>query len=107
MAKRALIVGLVLALQLLVPLRALVDDSDQRQRFGWNMYSTETYYPRIVLNLSTGESHALPLGQVARGLRPEINYAADLPPYLCERFPDAQSVSLSFRSPEPEVTPCA
>lgn len=106
LVRRAVIVGVVLALQLLVPLRALVDGSDQRQRFGWNMYSTETYYPHIVLELRDGGSRSVALGQVVRRRRPEVDYARDLPPYLCGRYPEAGSVRLTLASPEPEVTRC-
>ena len=98
--------GLVLALQLLIPLRALVDDSDQRQRVGWNMYSTETYYPSIVLDLGEGGRRGVSFGHVVARSRPEVNYAGDLPPYLCARYLEARAVSLTFNSPEPEVTAC-
>lgn len=106
MAGKALIVGLVLALQVLIPLRALIDDSDQRQRVGWNMFSTETYYPSIQLELRDGARRGVSFGQVVPRRRPEINYARELPPYLCTRFPETQSVSLTFESPEPQVTAC-
>ncbi|MGI9557730.1 MAG: hypothetical protein ACR2N5_07300 [Solirubrobacterales bacterium] len=98
--------GVVVALQVLIPLRALLDDSDQRQRFAWGMYSTETTYPGVSLDLDNGAQRGVAFTDVVRRRRPEMNYARDLPPFLCERFPEAASVRLSFGAPEPEVTPC-
>ena len=96
----------MLAIQLLVPLRALLDDSDPRRPFGWSMYATETRYPDIVVVLDDGARRGIPFGAVVARRRPEVDYAGDLPPHLCERVAGARSVELTFDDPEPEVTPC-
>ena len=98
--------GLVLALQVLVPLRAILDDSDHRQRFGWNMYSTDTRYPEITLELRDGSRRGIALGSVVLHRRPEVHYGRDLPPFLCSRYPEARAVLLTFAAPAPEVTRC-
>jgi hypothetical protein len=103
---RGVIFGVVIALQLLVPLRALVADSDLQQRFGWSMYSKDREYPAIELALRDGGRREVDFGDVTPRARPEVDYARDLPPHLCSRYPDTRGVLLSFGSREPEVTPC-
>lgn len=95
----------MLVLQVLVPLRALLDERD-RQPFGWSMYATETRYPDIELELGDGALRRVAFAEVVARRRPEIDYRSDLPPYLCERYPEAREVRLSFESPQPEVTSC-
>lgn len=96
----------MIVVQVLVPLRALVDDSDLQERFGWSMYSKERQYPEIALELRGGGRREVAFGDVTPRPRPEVNYARDLPAYLCSRYPEARTVLLSFEPPEPEVTRC-
>ena len=99
-------VGIVVAVQLLVPLRALVDDSDRQERLGWAMYSAHTGYPDFALEYRDGRREPIDLGTVVPRARAEVDYARDLPRYLCTRHPDARAVLVKTDAPEPEVTRC-
>jgi hypothetical protein len=96
----------VVALQLVVPLRALVDDSDRQQRFGWAMYSAHTGYPDFTVEHRDGRREEVALGSMLARARPEVDYARDLPSYLCTRYPDARAVLGRTDAPEPEITRC-
>jgi hypothetical protein len=89
-----------------VPLRALVNDSDLQQRFGWSMYSKDRDYPEVALELRGGGRRDVDFGGVTPRARPEVDYARDLPAYLCSRYPEARTVLLTFETPEPEATRC-
>ena len=103
---RGVIFGVVIAVQVLVPLRALVVESDLQQRFGWSMYSQDREYPEVALALRGGGHRQVDFGDLTPRARPEVDYARDLPAHVCSRYPEARTVLLTFESREPEVTRC-
>ena len=79
----------VIALQLAVPVVALLNDPPGR--FGFQMYSGLGGVQATVVN-AAGHTRSVDLEQVAAEPRPELDWTARLPEYLCSTVDDARMV---------------
>ena len=99
-------VGVVVALQIAVPTAAALV-GDLPTRFGFQMYSGLGPLPSISIVDERGRSHDVAPADVVAVPRPELNWSSHLPPYLCQRFPSAESVTLTYVRPNrSEEFPC-
>ena len=93
--RRHPIVALAVLVQVTVPAVALVNDPPTR--FGFQMYSGVGEVPMIELELAGGSTRDLPLHQVAAVDRVELDWGRRLPSELCQRFPAATHVTLTWQ----------
>ena len=87
----AVIVAFV-ALQVAVPTLMLFQE--RAARFGWQMFSGARSDAEFVLVDRLGVERKVEVGDYVGKQRAEIDFEAVLPPYLCEREPDAVLVRM-------------
>lgn len=80
----------LLALQIAVPLYQL--GASGPARFGWQMFSRAPGMPVFEVRRGDGATETVNVRDLLVIPRQEIDYAAKLPPILCERHPDADEV---------------
>jgi hypothetical protein len=79
----------VVAVQIAVPLIAAFQPPPAR--LGWQMYSGLGTVPTIVLHATDGTVEVVPSGDYASRSRGEIDWAAYLPTWACDTYPDTVS----------------
>lgn len=98
---RGAVVFSALLLMVLGPAAAL--DEARPARFGWQMYSSVTYLPVIQVEKADGVREERQIGDVASGLRPEVDYFGPLSKFLCTRETGVVRVHLKREHPVREM----
>lgn len=98
---RGATVMISLLAMLLVPLAALGEP--RPARLGWHMYASVTQLPEIWLEREDGSRESRHLGDIASGIRPELNYFEPMARFLCAREPAATRVQFILEDPRQEV----
>lgn len=102
---RGVIVGVSLLAMLLVPLAALGEPKPAR--LGWQMYASVTPLPEIWLEREDGSRESRRFGEIASGIRPELDYSEPMARFLCARNPAVIRVHFLLEDPRREVAiPC-
>jgi len=81
--RRAVVVGAVLAVQLLVPPLAL--RHDRPAALGWHMFVAVKPEPEVILVHRDGSEEEISMYDVLGRFRPEIDFVERLTPELCDR----------------------
>lgn len=76
------IVVLIVAIQVLVPARAFLDE--RPGRFGWQMYSSFNPPPKASVEDADGQLTSVPLADLIADPRAEIHWANPLADRLCD-----------------------
>lgn len=85
----------------LVPLAALGEP--RPARLGWHMYSSVTPPPEIWLEKEDGSRESRHFGEIASGIRPELDYLEPMARFLCAREPVITRVHFLLEDPKREV----
>ena len=93
-------IALVVAAMVLVPAWGLFH---KPARFGWQMFASAARVPEFTLVDPSGRRDPVRPADFIANRRPEVRYDRELPPLLCERFPEARYVLVTGDSPELEV----
>lgn len=103
---RGVAVAICLLAMVLVPLAAL--DAPRPARLGWQMYSSVTPLPEIWVEQKDGSRENRLFGEIASGVRPELNYFEPMARFLCAREPDTAQVQFLLEDPRREIAiPCS
>jgi hypothetical protein len=87
--------GLYVLLQIVLSIRGLPDSG--HRRFAWGMYAAITSLPTIDIVYPGSVDHDVAGRFVAVDARPEVNYEALLPPYICAKVPSAEALHVEGR----------
>lgn len=80
-------------------LPALALDKDRPAALGWQMYAGVVELPSINVVLSDGSQEERPIGSIASGFRPELDYFKPVAHFVCSR--DRDAVAVRLKSPRP------
>ena len=98
----AVVAVVVLALlQVGLPIRAMFDE--RPARYGWQMYSTVSQAPEVVIKYANGEAAGMDVLAPMADPRAEIRWAEHLIDRLC-RDPEIESVVVRERGDEEHST---
>lgn len=85
-----------LAVQLALPIRALLADGPNPARFGWQMFATLPWVPQVEAELDSGTRTPMDLRLVVGYPRAEMAYDDRLVPALCRALPEARSLMVRW-----------
>ncbi|MDP9997757.1 hypothetical protein J2W15_001249 [Pseudarthrobacter sulfonivorans] len=89
-------------------LPALALDEERPAPLGWQMYAGVVDLPTVKVLGANGSHEERPIGSIASGFRPEIDYFEPVARFLCSKDQDAVAVQLSRQRPlREEVFQCA
>jgi hypothetical protein len=85
---------------ILTPMAAL--DGQRPATLGWQMYAGVVELPTISIVLTDGSRETRPIGDIASGFRPEIDYFEPVARFVCSKEEDIVAVHLKSQRPSRE-----
>ncbi len=101
----ALFIAVFVGIQVLLPVVQLLT-VPAPARFGWQMYSSSTAVPDVLIELRDGSTRAVQPADFLTSVRPDIPIADILTPQLCQSQ-SVRAVIFAYSERPPERRRCA